>query len=242
MEEAAIVRTHDEFYAHEDPKAKPKDVFKFISNRIANYKKTVTHPLAIADIGCAAGAFPSYLDSLFPGDSVHGFEYLDSLLQTARENFPNTNFKQSSLLDKHAILKQAYDVITLVGVLSIFDDVEPAINNLLYWTKPTGKIFIHGLFNPYDVDVFIKYRKPEDYGKNEFESGWNIISQKTIQNILEKNQVADITFHPFEISTELHRKPDDSLRSWTEKNERGTRIITNGLCINQPQYILEITR
>ena len=41
-----------------------------------------------------------------------------------------------------------------MGVLSIFDDIEPLITNLIHWTRPNGKIYIHGMF--YDIDVYTK--------------------------------------------------------------------------------------
>ena len=79
-----------------------------------------------------------------------------------------------------------------------------------------------------------------DYKKPKFQSGWNIISQNTISKILEKHGVKKYTFHPFNISVDIEPKLDDAVRSWTEKLEDGSRYIINGLCIQQPQFILEI--
>jgi hypothetical protein len=112
---------------------------------------------------------------------------------------------------------------------------------LIYWTKPGGKIFIQGMFNPYDIDVFVKYRESKNYGHNNVETGWNIISQKTITNILNKNNISPPKFHKFNISLDIEKNNSDSVRSWTEKKYDGTRYITNGLCLLQPQYTVEIT-
>ena len=144
------------------------------------------------------------------------------------------------MLDSNAISEKSFDVITLLGVLSIFDDVEPALTNLIRWTKPNGKLFIHGMFNPENIDVFLKYRSSDDYGDQIFESGWNIISQNTIKNILNKNGITSFVFHKFDISIDIPKNVGDSVRSWTEQMDNGKRIITNGLCLIQPHYLLEI--
>jgi hypothetical protein len=129
-----------------------------------------------------------------------------------------------------------------MGVLSIFDDIEIPLRNLLNFTKKGGRIFIHGMFNPFPVDVFIKYSESGSSIQKDFlESGWNIISQQTISNILLKYGVKNIIFHEFKINIDI-LKQSDPLRSWTELLSNGDRQIINGLCIKQPQYILEIEK
>lgn len=172
---------------------------------------------------------------------MYGYEYLSELVEIAKVRYPNVKFIQSDVLDRNSIQKQRYDFITFLGVLSLFDEVEPVLNNLIYWTKTNGAIYIHTMFNPYDIDIILRYRKAEDYTKDIWEYGWNIVSQKTISRILDKNKkVQSYKFHKFEISVDLDKHFDDPVRSWTEKLENGKRQIINGLCIKQPQYILEI--
>ena len=95
------------------------------------------------------------------------------------------------------------------------------------------------MFNPYEIDVFIKYRESKDYKINQFEPGWNVISQSTISKLLKKFGAKEIFFHEFKISVDLGKKLGDPVRSWTEKLASGERQIVNGICLKQPQYILE---
>jgi trans-aconitate methyltransferase len=234
-----IVRTHDLFYTKIDPKAPPKDSFVKIANLINDYKNKILRNITIVDFGCASGAFVNYLSSRFPNDNIIGYEYLEILIKSAKENYPNIKIKQGSILDKDSLPKSSVDVLTVIGVISIFDDLQPIINNLSTWIKPGGKVFIHGMFNPLDVDVFIKYKLSENFHSEKQESGWNIVSQKTISNLLNNKAAKNIKFHKFEISLDLEKSFNDPMRSWTEKMADGTRQIVNGTCLKQPHFILE---
>lgn len=98
---------------------------------------------------------------------------------------------------------------------------------------------MHGMFNPYDVDVFVKYKLSENFHSQEYESGWNIISQKTISNLLFDKGAKNVKFHDFNLSVDIDKNLTDPLRSWTEKMENGSRQIVNAICLKQPQFILE---
>lgn len=235
-----IVRTHDEFYAKVDLKVPPKESFIQIADLIADYKKTISGTISIVDFGCAAGAFVNYLNHRFQDDNIIGYEYLESLVRAGKENYPNIRIVQASILERNSIPQSSVDVLTLLGVISIFDDIEPIVLNIVNWIKPGGKLFIHGMFNPFDVDVYVKYRMSEKYPEDIYEAGWNIVSQKTISKLLLNNGAKSLKFHDFNISVDLEKNHQDPIRSWTERLVNGTRQIVNGLCLKQPQSILEV--
>jgi 2-polyprenyl-3-methyl-5-hydroxy-6-metoxy-1,4-benzoquinol methylase len=214
-----------------------KDVFKFTALLIKG--KLSKDKISIADFGCAVGSFPTYLKSQFPQGNIVGYEYLESLLEKGKELYPDTDLRQGSILDGRAV-DDTYDFVTCLGVLSIFDDIELPLSNLCHWVKPSGRLILHGMYNPDDVDVYFKYQLSGDYGRNECQSGWNIVSQNFLTKISEKFGARNIVFQPFNIFVDLERNDDDPTRSWTETLLDGSKQIVNGLCIKQPHYVIEV--
>ena len=83
------------------------------------------------------------------------------------------------------------DIIFLSGVHSHFDDPEIYLNGCIKRSNKSSKIIIHGIFNPYDIDILIKYKKSNDYdtvNKKINQTGWNMFSLKTIKRFLNKNK------------------------------------------------------
>jgi trans-aconitate methyltransferase len=237
VEHKKIRRTHDKFYLLEKKDSPPKESFKAIANLISKEDKK---NLKILDIGCANGSFSAYLKNRFPNFIIEGMEFLPELVEKSQMNFPNLNFFQGSILETPPNEKiNNYDVVTALGVVSIFDNVELIFKNLLLWIKPGGKIYIHGMFNREDIDVYIKYKHAEDLETSFLESGWNIVSLQTCKKIFYALGAKKIILHDFHLDIDLSKR-EDPVRSWTIKLENGQRVITNGLCILQPQGILEI--
>jgi ubiquinone/menaquinone biosynthesis C-methylase UbiE len=233
-------RTHDNFYAKEAKRGAVKDIFRMIGDNIESLADHAS--LKIGDIGCATGDLPFYLASRFPESSVTGYEFLDSLLNTAREVYPELNFMKADITQRGSLPDASHDVLSVAGVISIFDDVEPVFDNLLHWVKPGGRVLVMGMFNPHDLDVYVKYKLSSDGCEEGLESGWNIVSQASVGMMLRKRGVMDYRFHPFEIGTDLEPRADDPVRSWTEIDATGRRHIFNGLNIRQPFHLLEINR
>lgn len=240
IEDAKTQRTHDKFYLSEDRNAPIKDSFRMIADHIEREFAQDLRGLHMADIGCAVGVFPNYISERFPDLKIVGCEYDNDLLAVAEISFPHIEFRQFDVTNPLSCVDDAFDIITLCGVLSIFDRGEEVIGNLLRWVRPGGKIFIFNMFNPNDLDVFIRYGHSDRLDRQLLESGWNIPSRATIKKFLNDQGYYDISFDPFEISLNLDRKPSDPVRSWTEQYMDGRRFITNGLCILQPNTLLTI--
>ena len=79
-------RTHDEFYLLENSQH-VKQSFVEVADEIEQQSF-----LSVADVGCAAGAFPNYLKERFSSADVTGIEYLQSLLSKAKSDFHTYNF------------------------------------------------------------------------------------------------------------------------------------------------------
>jgi ubiquinone/menaquinone biosynthesis C-methylase UbiE len=171
---------------------------------------------------------------------VIGYEYSNELLSTAKTKYPNIEFNKLDVRNIHQLPPKSLDIITMSGVLNIFDDYETIMKNCMTWIKPGGRILIFNMFNPFDLDVFIKYKHAHEPFSTELESGWNIVSQNSISKVIENFGSYKFEFKEFKISVDLLTHKSDQVRSWTEKNELGQRFIINGLNIKQPMYLLKI--
>ena len=228
-------RTHDEFYLKES-NLNVKQSFIEVADAIE-----VKNFSSIADVGCAAGAFPRYLGIRFPNANITGIEYLDPLLQKAKSDFPHISFLRGNVLDKTSIEKK-FDVITMLAVLGIFDDYECVLKNVLSWVKPRGRLVLHNMVSEYDIDVFIKYSPSSSkFISNQLESGWNIISEKSLELVAENNGAKVVLSKPFLLNVNLVKQAD-IMRSWTEENSLGHSDIFNALHIRQPQKIIVIEK
>ncbi len=228
-------RTHDNFYLNEDS-LNIKQSFVDVADEISSDGFN-----SIADVGCATGAFPGYLKTRFPNAEINGIEHLEGLLTKARFDFPLVTFRQGNVLNKFSV-SEKYDVITMLGVLGIFDDYKIVLDNVLSWLNPNGRLIIQNMVSEFDVDVFVKYKPSSStFEASDLESGWNIVSKKSLSLVAEANNARVVSSKPFELKVKLE-KQSDVLRSWTEDNISNGNDIFNALHIRQPQKIVTIRK
>ena len=214
-------REHDSFYKDEDHFTNPKEYFKQTGNIFLekiNTKKA-NEDLDFLDIGCAAGDFLRYMDSISSEESkinFYGTDVMDDLLNEAKKRFPKGKFDFSDLskqnLELKDVFKTKFDFISMLSVHMIFDElfwVDNVVNSL----KEGGIAIIWGLFNPYPYDLIMRVKKS---GENHYEPGWNVHSKKSILNRCNLINV-NCNFIDFEPDINLSRDPKDGLRSWSIK-------------------------
>jgi SAM-dependent methyltransferase len=228
--EQRLVRSHDRLYLTENRYETPKEMFR-VAGRIALDAGHLYDGARVADFGCAAGEFAYYLRKLCPTAIVHGYDVLPELIEKARKMVSGAEFHVRSVLDPGTAPSAFYDVSFLLGVHSIFDDPAPCFRNVLSWTRPGGLVVAFGLFNRFDIDVWVHYRH-SGTDRLEKELGWNIFSRKTIREIIiDHRPHATVRFEPFELPFDLAANPTDLVRTWTEQRADGSRFFTNGLSL-----------
>ena len=241
INDLTVKRTHDlDIYLKENRYDEPKELFKFATDLLID-KKGINFfkGLTICDFGCAAGEFLYHLNSVMPESKLIGVDILEVLLAKAKKFIPDSEFKLGSVLNTSLFAPNSVDISFLVGVHSIFDEFEECFNNLIHWTKPSGSVNIIGTFNPYPVDVLIKYKLSQEEKLNVYESGWNLFSIHSVSNFLENHtKVESFAFEKFEIKIDLPQQVDP-VRAWTFKSE-SKRFLTNGLSVILPVYYLHI--
>ena len=118
------------------------------------------------------------------------------------------------------------------------------MNNLIKITKPGGKIFIQTLINDFPIDVNIKYSKSKNWlnGRPTYqESGWNIISKKTITKFLKNNkEVKNFKIYDIKYTYNQNKDLKDPMRSWSVYLNNQKKIM-NGLNLLIPEKIIEIS-
>jgi len=238
---SASVRTHDKaVYLQEDRYERPKEIFKR-AVELVREAGCLSAGGVVCDVGCATGEFLYYFSREFPSAKCHGLEIVPELLDRAKQRVPGVEFRLGSVLDRAALPAEFADVTFLLGVHSIFDDVEPCLGNLLRWTRKGGRLLVFGLFNPFPLDVWVKYRSADHPNPDHREPGWNIVSQASVSTYLDAQLgPGRHRFIPFELPFDLEPTPDDLVRTWTFQDARGRRLFTNGLSLLCPLLFLDI--
>tara|TARA_B100001996_G_C18664967_1_gene594550 strand:+ start:599 stop:1336 length:738 start_codon:yes stop_codon:yes gene_type:complete len=158
-------------------------LFKLIQNK--KNKKII-----FWDIGCAEGALLKFIEHKFPKWSYFGSENNWKLINSARKNTNKSKIFFDDVLKKYKKSKKKGDIIFAGGLHPIFDNLELFLNRTIERCEKSGEIFLHGAFNPNNIDMIIRMRDctKKNFLKNKINViGWNRFSEKTARIILKKN-------------------------------------------------------
>lgn len=227
-------------YIAEGWKAEPKESFKALADYLRPHVPEQKGELL--DVGCATGELLGFLASRFPGLSVTGVDIFDELLQSARRLLPEGEFTNASALDLPVTFREHFDVVTAIGVMSIFDEEQLARfwESLLSVTKPGGFVAVLSPLNEYGVDVLVRHRKRKDGQVLPWETGWNVFSHETIAETL-RAQGQEISFERFVFTPVLHPK-EDPVRTWTLPTANNPHQLTNGLKLLVDHYFMLVKK
>ena len=95
--------------------------------------------LEIADYGCGPGLLLRHLDATSPGSRCHGYDFSESGLQLARNNFPAARFEARDLYQTYP---DRYDVILCTEVLEHLEHPRKALTNLIRQLAPGGRLLL----------------------------------------------------------------------------------------------------
>ncbi len=225
-------------YKETDYYKKPKELFKQLGAKISGRVRKAK-PYSILDVGCARGEFLYYLKKKnMRFKEMVGVDYSHSLINNARNFEGLRGVKFYCKLAEAFNLNKQFDFITAISILSFFDDPKTTLGNLKKHLKNNGILYVVGIFNDYDVDVLIKYRNNKY--SNEFESGMNNYSLKTITKILRRLNMRLVSCSKFKLPFKL-KKQKNPIRSWTLETPDGRKFVT-GAGIIYDMYILGIRK
>lgn len=233
-----IKRLHDKFYLKENRYNTPKESFKEILKIIKKQKKFKNKNIQYLDVGCATGELIYFVSKNFKNIKITGLDVMVDLLKKAKKYNPNSIFYKKNINSKKFNLEKKYDLITMTGVISIFDNFETSLNNLRKMMNKDSILIVHGHFNPYPYDVLVKYTEKDK--KNILQSGWNIFSISSLKKYCRDKKLS-ISVLPFFIKKRLFQNKKDLIRTWTI-NYKNKNYFTNGLNLFLSKYFLIIKK
>ena len=251
MSNLEAVRIHDEMYLKLDRSKQVKHSFLKILEEIKNYRGKKIYSLC--DIGCASGDF-LYAAHRMLGDNIDlvGIDIRSDLLEAANKKIKkctliNADINHSSFLKK---IKSKYDAVTMSGTMQIFDDFTISIDNCLEILKKKGILIIQGPFNPFDVDVIMRYRDVsniKNYNQKKLpplQVGFNIFSIKHIKQYIKSTYPSySVCFEEILFPQKMNYKiqKNDLDRSWNI-NVGNKNLWINGNQILQHQFLCKIIK
>ena len=226
-------------------KSKPKFVTLELAKLLKHDLNNKNNVKNFIDIGCANGVLIDFFKTISNNINFIGTEIENDFVTHCQNNISNARFYLDDLSKKPNKSMPLGDIIYLSGVHSHFEDPEIYINGCISRSNKKSKIIIHGLFNPYNINMLIKYKKSDDYDLKKKlidQTGWNMFSINTMKLLLNKNdKIKNFKFVKIVFPKNLNVKKNSTnhIRSWTQKFIDGNYFI-NGLNFIQHQYFLII--
>lgn len=192
----------------------------------------------LLDIGCATGELMGYLGARFPALRCTGADLFDELLDQGRRNLPAATFVKASALALPAEWSAKFDIVTAIGVASVFDEteIEAFWRNLISAARPGGTIAVLSPLNEFGVDMIIRHRKRRGGAPLAWETGWNVFAIDTITEIVE-SLGATLRIERFRFEGELAPRADP-VRTWTMATATDPKQLTNGLKLLVDHYFM----
>jgi trans-aconitate methyltransferase len=228
-------------YIQEGWLSQPKESAKRLADTIALHLKRAEGQAL--DVGCATGELMAYLGSRFPELRWTGADVFDELIETGRRLLPSARFVKASILEPPESFRNQFDVVTAIGVMSIFDEEQLALfwQNLLAATKSGGLIVVLSPLNEYGIDALIRHRKRHNAQQLGWESGWNVYAMETIKDLLSSFGQTQVTFERFVFDQVLAPK-QDPIRTWTLPTRDNPHQLTNGLKLLVDHYFIVLRK
>lgn len=221
----------------EDRYEKPKHVFIVVADKISS-AMSGRKDFTLLDVGGATGELSYYLKKRFPDAGITCLEYDKKLCETGAKKVRDCRFVNGDANDMHMFKDRSFDVVTMVGVMSVFDDFVPSIDECIRVAKNGGSVYVFTPCNEFPVDVLLRWRRTGD--KGEYEKGLNVFSKQSLTDHLAGHRrVRAWEFEKFTIPFDLPMQ-EDLLRIWTVKDGEGRRTFTNGLGMEINLQILAI--
>lgn len=229
--------SRDKVYLNEKRYHVPKECFKQGAEYL-NIKENGDDK-SILDIGCATGEFLYHIYTIHQSHKLIGVDYSENLVKSGDEYLQPTGIKlfQGDANNLRGLFNDStFDIVTTFGVAGIFDDFRPSFSEMIRVANNGATCLNFMLLNEYPLDILIKYIRP---GATDPHSGWNKFSRKSVEDyLLNHSNVPTFKLIKHVMPFDILPHEDDPIRSWTIKNEKGERILWNGLNMEVSLYFV----
>ena len=204
-------------------------------------------PQTLLDIGCASGDFLFQLHQTLQNIQTVGIDKSSALIKLAKKQLgkrSNPQFHRLDILSPKdrpllsRLLRTQAEVITILGTLHTFHDFTPILQPLIS-NPSTKKIIIHSPFNPDPVNVRVFHQDISSKNK-DWQSGYNIFSQRTISEFFTRHKIFKFKFIPFVMKKTLTKRQNYPMFNYHLIDKRGKKWLTNGAGLIFQEYLLVI--
>jgi SAM-dependent methyltransferase len=194
---------------------------------------------ALLDIGCSLGGFLQQLRARWPQLRCTGIDVLPQVVEYARRLQPGVDLRVGNVLDP-TTLPRNQDIVTMLGVHSIFDEPLIWLDGALGAGTPQVRLVVFGLFNPEDVDTLVRVRRSGPGTPGEWQSGWTLWSRRTVEAGLRERGLW-WRWTALAPPRTVSRWSEDPLHSWSTEVDGQQRLVNGSQLIHQ-HAVLEIAR
>ena len=225
---------NNQIYEKRSRYLKPKENFKVLIKILK--KDEIKINSEVIDVGCSNGELLFNLKKNFKKYKLTGIDVDKNLIRKAKTICSkDIVFKNKNMNHKNLNIGK-FDLVIFSGILSIFNNGNEILKNLLKLTKKDGKIYIFDSLNEYPFNLHIK-------SVNTFDKKRSILYKNMYSIDFIKNYFArykkKIKIYPFKLKTNLKKNNKNLILGWTEFLS-GKKIVTSGLSLVQKQYWLKI--
>lgn len=225
---------NNQIYEKKSRYLKPKENFKFLIKILK--KDKVKMNSEIIDVGCSNGELLFNLNKNFKKCKLTGIDVDKNLIKKAKTMCSkDIIFKKKNIIRANLNIGK-FDLVIFSGILSIFNNGDEILNNLLKLTKKNGKIYIFDSLNEHPFNLHIKSVNTIDKKKNVLYK--NMYSIDFIKKYFIKRK-KKFKVYPFKLKVNLKKNNNNLILGWTEFLS-GKKIVTSGLSLIQKQYWLKI--
>lgn len=201
---------------------------------IMKQKLTTDEAFTLLDAGCGDGAVIDSICNSFLNAICTGFDYSETMVSYARSHLPDrVRIGQGSIFDIGAFTPEDYDVLTSIHTLSLFDEIETPLRQLI--NKAKRYVFINSLFSSHNVDLKTVMHEPGYPPIN-----WNIWSMKRFKNLALEYGANNVEFIELEMPYDLPYV-NEGTGSYTKTLIDGKRITFTGPLF-LPWYIVVVCK